>query len=62
MCHLCHKPISITTTEYGRQATIDHVVPLALGGWHDIQNLRPAHQECNSAKGAKYTGQLMLTC
>ena len=61
-CHICHGPIQLLPESYSQQATLDHVVPLALGGWHDFTNLRPAHQSCNSAKGAKYTGQLMLTC
>ena len=61
-CHICQGPIYLIPEGYGQQATLDHVVPLALGGWHDLTNLRPAHQSCNSAKGAKYIGQLMLTC
>lgn len=31
----------------------DHLVPLALGGPHALTNLVPAHQSCNTSKGAK---------
>jgi hypothetical protein len=61
-CHLCGKAVDINTANQPKSATMDHVVPLALGGWHDLNNLRPAHQLCNSIKGARFTGQLMLTC
>ena len=55
-CHICGKRIGLDEI-----LTLDHVVPLALGGWHDLTNLRPAHFLCNSLKSAKYSGQLMLT-
>lgn len=32
---------------------IDHVIPLARGGAHDIDNLVPACAKCNTSKGAK---------
>jgi 5-methylcytosine-specific restriction endonuclease McrA len=37
----------------GRYAgTVDHVIPVALGGTHALSNLRPACQPCNSSTGA----------
>lgn len=33
---------------------IDHVKPLARGGWHCLSNLRPACPTCNISKGAKW--------
>lgn len=33
-------------------ATLDHVVPLKLGGLHTIANIQPAHFACNSGKQA----------
>jgi 5-methylcytosine-specific restriction endonuclease McrA len=33
--------------------TVDHVIPLARGGWHCLSNLRPACGSCNSSKGAR---------
>jgi 5-methylcytosine-specific restriction endonuclease McrA len=32
--------------------TVDHVVPVVLGGSHDLDNLRPACQRCNCSMGA----------
>jgi 5-methylcytosine-specific restriction endonuclease McrA len=37
----------------GTATTIDHVIPIALGGPHVLANLRPACRPCNSRKGAK---------
>jgi 5-methylcytosine-specific restriction protein A len=33
--------------------TIDHVVPLHLGGSNDPSNLVPAHRSCNSRRGSQ---------
>ena len=43
LCHLCNKPYA---------DSIDHVVPVKLGGSDHPDNLRPAHTSCNSQKGA----------
>jgi 5-methylcytosine-specific restriction endonuclease McrA len=37
----------------GGKLTLDHVVPLALGGTHTIDNAQPLCSLCNSKKGAK---------
>lgn len=54
MCHLCGEPIprqeSWPSPMFG---TIDHVVPLALGGKHEYANCKPAHLTCNTRKGAR---------
>jgi 5-methylcytosine-specific restriction endonuclease McrA len=33
--------------------TMDHVVPISLGGTHTADNVQPLCQSCNSAKGTK---------
>lgn len=33
--------------------TVDHVVPLSRGGTNSLDNLRPAHRKCNSARGVR---------
>ena len=33
---------------------VDHVKPLARGGWHCLSNLRPSCPPCNISKGAKW--------
>ena len=34
-------------------ATVDHIVPLAQGGSHTWDNVRPAHARCNFSKGCE---------
>lgn len=46
VCSICAEEI-----RHESQLTLDHVVPLARGGAHSLENLRPAHRACNSWKG-----------
>lgn len=50
-CHLCGDPIDpdcrYPNPLYG---TVDHVVPLAKGGTHTLDNVKAAHHVCNSTK------------
>lgn len=41
-CQMCYSAKSLT---------IDHIVPLALGGTNDISNLRTLCHSCNARKG-----------
>lgn len=43
LCSYCGKPSKLT---------MDHVVPLRLGGHHDTKNIVPACKPCNSKKQA----------
>lgn len=47
-CPYCKE--SITTQD---DLTIDHIIPQALGGKDDIENLQPMHKKCNSKKGCQ---------
>lgn len=40
-----------------RFGTIDHRVPLALGGRHVLENVQAAHLRCNMSKNAKHPGE-----
>jgi 5-methylcytosine-specific restriction endonuclease McrA len=53
-CSICDKPIELQV-----EATIDHVVPLARGGTHTEDNLRPAHRRCNAWKGDRLPSELV---
>lgn len=54
-CWLCNRPIINETP------TLDHVTPRALGGSHDISNLRLAHGACNKLRGHGPVPELLLT-
>lgn len=61
-CWICRERIDMAAKAPSPKSySVDHFVPLSLGGWHDLPNLRPAHFQCNSLRGASFTGQLMLT-
>lgn len=51
VCQLCLKPVdrSLPSGDPGAP-TIDHVVPVALGGDHADDNLRLAHRWCNNSR------------
>jgi 5-methylcytosine-specific restriction endonuclease McrA len=54
-CYICKKPIDRRRRcPDWKAATIDHFVPLALGGGHTWDNVVPAHLKCNTAKGTSH--------
>jgi hypothetical protein len=48
VCHICGLDI-LTRTDLH----FDHVIPLARGGAHVVENIRPSHSFCNRSKGAR---------
>lgn len=51
-CHLCGDLVdSQLSWPDPMSPSLDHVVPLSLGGSHTPENVRLAHVRCNSAKG-----------
>ncbi|MFE7947402.1 HNH endonuclease [Streptomyces sp. NPDC057426] len=61
-CHLCGKRVRRTApAPHPLSPSIDHVIPLAVGGTHEPANVRTAHFLCNSLKAHRGGGeQLML--
>ena len=54
MCWICDEAIDRSLPRNQPMSpTIDHVVPLSLGGRHELDNLRAAHMICNSRRGTK---------
>lgn len=54
LCHLCEEPIQPhRRCPDPLAATIDHVVPLSLGGRHTWDNVKAAHAFCNFRKSNK---------
>jgi 5-methylcytosine-specific restriction endonuclease McrA len=61
-CALCGTatPRSRRGTLHDNAPELDHIIPLALGGAHAIDNLQCLCRKCNIAKGATVIGQLRL--
>lgn len=50
-CQICGLPVSVNAGREGRwSGTIDHIIPLSLGGEHSMNNCQLAHRVCNSLK------------
>ena len=54
VCGLCSEPVSPDVAYPDPlSASLDHVVPLSLGGAHSLENVQLAHLSCNVRKGAR---------
>jgi 5-methylcytosine-specific restriction endonuclease McrA len=55
-CGLCRGPVDpALSRNHAMGATIDHVIPVVLGG-HDVpENVQLAHRSCNARKGGRAT-------
>jgi len=49
-CLICNGPIAFDSAT-GEGATVEHIIPRALGGDNDPLNLGVAHFRCNAEKG-----------
>ena len=47
ICYLCDLAID------RKDFSLDHVIPVSLGGTHTLDNVRSAHKSCNFRKGAR---------
>lgn len=61
ICHLCMEAIQ----PHRRcpdpwAATMDHLVPLSLGGTHTWDNVKASHAHCNFVKGASLSVDKVL--
>lgn len=60
-CHLCGGRVNLRLKHpHPRSASLDHLVPLALGGSHELANVRLAHLDCNVSKGTRAMGEQLL--
>jgi hypothetical protein len=60
-CQLCHRKINRKLKwPHPMSPSLDHILPLSLGGKHEPENVQLAHIRCNSLKGAGGTDQLRL--
>lgn len=55
-CGLCHEPIQTGVPKrHPLSPSLDHIVPLSLGGQHTHDNVQAAHLICNGRKGNRLT-------
>lgn len=59
-CHLCDDHVFPWETG-PNEPTIDHLLPVSLGGLHTLSNVRLAHRHCNTVRGNKLLGGPELT-
>jgi 5-methylcytosine-specific restriction endonuclease McrA len=58
VCHICENKIDpMHKSPHPESATLDHIIPLALGGTHTWNNVAPAHAACNHSKGLTLTAR-----
>lgn len=59
-CQLCGRatPKRLRRTTDPRAPELDHIVPIAKGGSHTVDNTQCACRECNGKKGSTIRGQL----
>jgi len=54
-CVLCERPVDMTkTVPHPLAPTVDHALPISLGGPDTWDNVQLAHFVCNSAKGNRF--------
>jgi hypothetical protein len=63
VCWICHKPIPVDAPARSPMShSVDHVVPRSRGGDpYNLDNCRPAHYGCNSAKGNRPVQQWLTS-
>lgn len=60
-CGICRRQVNPKLTyPHPMSASLDHLLPLALGGDHVYANVQAAHLQCNMDKGTAGTDQLAL--
>lgn len=60
-CHICQRKIDLNRS--GRDLmgpTIDHILPVSMGGTNDLANLNIAHRVCNMRRGNRGPAQMIL--
>ena len=50
ICKICGMPVLAKGVDYYWSGSIDHIVPISLGGEHSMSNCQLAHRICNSIK------------
>lgn len=54
-CGICEKRVDMSLSGMDSMGpTIDHIVPISLGGWDTPDNVQLAHRVCNMSKRAEF--------
>jgi hypothetical protein len=62
-CHLCKKKVWPSRRRWDPLGpSLDHLVPLSLGGEHSYANVALAHLRCNVRKGTRAMGEQLALC
>lgn len=57
-CGICRKKIDRDVAyPHPSSASLDHIVPVAIGGDHVLENMQSAHLKCNRKKGIAADGE-----
>ncbi len=60
-CHICGKRLAMKqAAPHPKAPVIDHIIPLAAGGTHEMANVAAAHFICNSRKGHRAANDQLL--
>lgn len=60
-CHICRKRVNMNLDVQDIYSpTMDHLIPISLGGDHTYANIRLAHRICNSRKGNRAVNEQLL--
>ena len=60
-CHICRRNVKMNLDNTDKYSpTMDHLIPLSLGGDHTYANIRLAHRTCNSSKGNRAVNEQLL--
>lgn len=58
VCALCRRKIKKSARSPDPlSASVDHIIPLSLGGSDSLSNVQSAHLSCNVAKGTRASGE-----
>lgn len=53
-CYLCGKKVARNAKDPLARGSLDHVIPIVLGGHHSPDNVRTTHLRCNLNKSDNY--------
>jgi hypothetical protein len=60
ICYYCGESCGRIVVGYGKNATVDHKIPLCRTGDHDVSNIVACCRRCNSLKGSKTEEEYVL--